>query len=170
MDADTGNPSERSIDAIVALCRRFLKSSEEVLISDYVNPEERWGLTRFLELYFDIESDPSNCLDLRIPLWQLMFAVYGMRRNIQLQVMSSDQRTYSGSYYDYGDASLFGDLSPRLELAGTSLSNAIVVESVLSVDLSAAEQMQLAMMRIAIFRSHSRDLLEAVVTTIQKYR
>lgn len=164
-DPVTGKSSERSIHAVGGLTCKFLGSDDEVLVGDYiVDSGERWEFPKTLKAYFGIESDSSTCLDVRIPLCQLIVAVYNMRLNKQMSEIVSDPKSYSGCLYDFHDP-----FNPRLNFAAVCLCNVVYYESVADSSLSASELSSLFMKRVGIFRSHSRDLMEAVVSTIKKY-
>lgn len=160
-EAPTGKSSERSIHVVSALCCRFFGSDEEVLVGDYIRSIEECDLPEYLRFYLEIDSNPSNCLQLRMPLVHLMTAVFKMRLNKQLAEILANPVEYSGNLYDYDNP-----FNPRLVLAGVMLNSVVFDIDILDNAKTTVDQIR---MRSAIFQSHSRDLLEAVVTTIEQY-
>lgn len=165
LDSSTGEPSERSIHAMLLLSLRFLKSNEEIVAGDYVSSTvEKWELPGYLKTYFNIDSDPTNCFRVRLPLHQLIIAVSRMRLDAQLARMAAEPANFLGNLYDYHNR-----FNPRLTLAGVSLNSVIFDQNIFSSTDNMADIVAQERARLDILIPHCQDLLGAVVTTIQKY-
>ena len=113
---------------------------------------------------FDIDSDSTNCSQVSLPLHQLIIGVVKMRIDLQLADMSVEPAIYLGNLYDYHNP-----FNPRLTLAGLSLQSVIFNQDIFLSTDNTPDIVEQEWTRSKILIKHCQDLLEAVVTTIQKY-